>query len=1070
MAQPAGRGHAQRSNQGQQQQRPSNGRQGQVHAQAQAQAQAEGQGQDGVQGQHRGNMGAMDFTSQSSSSVPGGSNQESTSRLLQAHGGQGLKRGPGTFYSSATQRVGGGLSSKFLSSASTHCHQPHADPNSTSQFHRAPANYNTPATQFTSTHLASMAIASAAETQSMSLSQAFALGYSIPTSKFNTEAFGTLSVRPPSNSTMPTTAASNASHGAGVRSASTGESLDDILDIPIDFDDEDFGDMGMTIDKDTTGLIPEEVVQSQMPTQLSQSGVERVLDSQAGDEATLLKQRLSEMERLLKEREDQLLIKTGEAAIVKTNLDVLTKEHNSLAERYKAADLQHQADKQSLEEKHRRELANTNMNHQFEVQKFMLDGPSGAKHRKGPDLPRQPVSISQTASYPNDFSGFSSQASIKVAPRNDGFSIHNFGVQSRSPRKTRSTGMSNASLEKPRPFALANEQSKPARPVFGFSSNIPTQSAEEIIRDKLLAGQEDDFGLRQLRIIKVDEEGEHPLPPLRGTTQHTQNCLVEEITRQCVGALIDLTCNVNSESKSLALRTTTTLLQSSLISKKPFHAMNALKVLRILYFTYEDIASEVSRGAVPFLENEHENPATLTPSETSLPSALACIHCLFISRIALSSQTPHEAGFTSSMTKLIDKMTPEAERQLETDVLLLLDLVARDQSSEKRRLTNSKLIRSQIYDDGLRLHLEGKNYRTIDRMLGILDIVSRETECCRLLIGWSVTRNTWTESFKQVDTLIALLEVKADNDVDIANGLIPQLKMKVLDILGRLIAIEVEQTRKIIRKTRLMKAVICSIQDLVELAGRIHYQRTFASIWQHSTSAKQDTPTAGLSCKTKSETGDFGSIVATHSPDPFEAFSLALGSSHGKQKQRAVGSTELHSDNPSRTSSPGPAPGSNTCVPTAELVSSSSLSETGTRPYFSSFLHNTHQSLQYKPAILNRTSFDCGVSNGPCPPASSSRLELLGPHHQVFDYLAQLKLEMEFLLTIFRTIPGYVEALAEKDPNNFHALVFAVGAIAVRDLGLPVQAQYLAQDLLTELVEEEEEEEYLALIRDKPKK
>ncbi|KAF9956371.1 hypothetical protein BGZ70_009926 [Mortierella alpina] len=970
MAQPAGRGHAQRPNQGQQQQqqRASNARQGQP------QAQAQGQGQDtNGHAQHRGTLGPMDFASQAPSSMPGGSHQDPTSRLLQAHGGQGLKRGPGTFNSTSTQRVGGGLSSKFLSSTSTNVYQPHADTSGTSQFHRAHANYNTPATQFASTHQASMATANAAETQSMSLSQAFALGYSIPTSKFNTEAFGTLSVRPPSNSTMPTAATSTASAGVGARSVSTGESLDDILDIPIDFDDEDFGDMGMTIDKDTTDLIPEEVIQSQMPTQVSQVGAERILDSQASDEATLLKQRLAEMERLLKEREDQLLIKTGEAAIVKTNLDVLAREHNSLAERYKAADLQHQAERQSLEEKHRRELANTNMNHQFEVQKFMLDGPSGAKHPKVSELLRQPVSYSQTPSYANDFSGFSSQASVKVAPRN-------------------------------------------------------------------------------------------------GTTQHAQNCLVEELTQQCVGALINLTCHVNTESKSLALRTTTALLQSSLISKKPFHAMNAMKVLRILYFTYEDIALEVSRGAVPFLEHEHENPTMLTPSESSLPSALACVYCLFISRIALPSSAAHEAGFTPSVTKMIDKMTPTAERQLETDVLLLLDLVARDQVSEKRKLTNSKLIRSQIYDDGLRLHLGQKNYRTVDRMLGILDVVSREVECCRLLIGWSVTRNTWTESFKQVDTLIALLEVKADSDVDVANGTIPQLKIKVLEILGRLIVVEVEQTRKILRKTRLIKVVICSIQDLVELAGKIHYQRTVASIWQHSASAKQDSPIAGPLSKTKSETGDVGSSLTTRSPDPFDAYPLAMGSSHGKQKQRAVSSSELHFDNLSRTTSPGPAPGPTTSAPTAEPVSTLSSSETGTRPYFSSFLHNMHQPLQYKPAILNRTSFDCSVSNGSCPPASSSRLDLLGPHHQVFDYLAQLKGEMEFLLAVFRTVPGYVETLTEKDPNNFHALVFAVGAIAVRDLGLPVQAQYLAQDLLTELVEEEEEEEYLALVRDMPKK
>ncbi len=225
------------------------------------------------------------------------------------------------------------------------------------------------------------------------------------------------------------------------------------------------------------------------------------------------------------------------------------------------------------------------------------------------------------------------------------------------------------------------------------------------------------------------------------------------------------------------------------------------------------------------------------------------------------------------------------------------------------------------------------------------------------------------------------------------------------------------------------------------MAGKIHYQRTFASIWQHSASTKQDTPTTGLVSKTKSESDDFGSGIITHSPDPFEAFSFALGSSHMKQKQRAISSTDLHSDNPSPAASPGPARGSTISRPTAEPVPHSSSSEAGTLRYFSSFLHNTHQPLQYKPAIMNRTSFDCSVSNGSCPPASSARLELLGPHHQVFDYLAQLKLEMEFLLSVLRTIPGYVDTMTEKDPNNFYALVFAVGAIAVRDLGLPVQAQ-----------------------------
>ncbi|KAG0197891.1 hypothetical protein BGX28_008624 [Mortierella sp. GBA30] len=902
---------------------------------------------------------------------------------------------------------------------------------------------------------------STVDAQSMSLSEAFALGYSIPTSKFNTEAFGTLKVPPASSSTShPSVQNMITTTGIATHSAiGVAQSLDDILNTPIDFDDEDFVDM--ELDKVHTGLIPEAVIQSQGEVPTSHAVAEHILDSHGLDEALALRQRLAEMERFLKEKDEQLMVKTGEAAILKTNLDSLTKEHTSLGEKLKAANIQSQADKQALEDKHRRDLANANMNHQFEVQKFMLDGPSGSKGPKVSQLLRQPTAGLPTHLFPRDFTGFSSQSSVMVPARN---------VPPKSPRKSRSSGSNKPSFEKPRPFPVGsatNEPLRAARPVFGFRSDIPAQSAEEIIRDKLLGNQENDLGLRRLRIIKVDEEGEGPLPPLLGSKQFVQNARVDCITKQCVGALIDLITNVSSESKSLALKATAALLQASLITQKPFLAANALRVLRILYFSYKDIAQEVCQGAVPFLENEHEDPSKLTPSEASLPSALACIYCVFIYRIVCTSQVPTLSGVAASAGRMIHTLTPEAERQHELDIFLLIDLIVRDLSLEKQKLMSSKLIRSQIFDDALRLHLRRKDYRTLDRLLGILDIVSREDECSRLLVGWSITQNTWAGSLRQVDTLVALLQMKTGGPVDMANGLIPRLKIKVLEILERIVKIDVQQTKKIVYKTLLAKVVIYSVQSFVELAAEIHRQQNSVSIWRHSASGTggaipstllSTVPTVVHSAA-KIESSKLGSS-STNFPDQFQPFSSTSEPTSSKMQPRAAGSTPLHSG-----MSISIAALRASALDVAMESSIVASSEAGIRSSFSSFVNNTYQPLTYKPAIANRTAFDGSLDSTP----SSSRLSLLGPHHKIFDYLVQWKLEMELVLTILRMIPGYAESLAEREPNDFQTLAFAVSAVVVRDMGLPAQAQ--AQDVLTDLIDSEEvEQEYLDLVRDEPKK
>ncbi|KAI8606764.1 hypothetical protein EDD21DRAFT_689 [Dissophora ornata] len=362
--------------------------------------------------------------------------------------------------------------------------------------------------------------------QSLGFSQAFALGVSIPTSKFNTEAFGTLSVRPAYNATSntaPTGTNLNTSTATAtvLYDPDAIESLDDDLELPGDFDDE-FEAIGMDTSKEIHGLGAETAMSQTGPIfgdihpPTTQSRSDRADDIQSVDEVAFLKQKMAEMEAILKEKEEELLIKSGQASIFKEKLEDESRAHTELREKFRSADLKHQSEKEALEEKHRKDLANANMNHQFEVQKYILDGPSGSKTSKLTQLPRHPTTQPPVSQFPKAFAGFAStQSSIKAQPRSDdGFSIHNFAVPPKSPRKSRSFGVNGVALEKPRPLQITGEPVRTVKPVFGFSSNIPTHSIEEITRGKLLAGHENSFGLRHLSTIEADEERYSPLPGL----------------------------------------------------------------------------------------------------------------------------------------------------------------------------------------------------------------------------------------------------------------------------------------------------------------------------------------------------------------------------------------------------------------------------------------------------------------------------------------------------------------------------------------------------------------------------
>jgi hypothetical protein len=243
-----------------------------------------------------------------------------------------------------------------------------------------------------------------------------------------------------------------------------------------------------------------------------------------------------------------------------------------------------------------------------------------------------------------------------------------------------------------------------------------------------------------------------------GSKRYNENLQLGAITQQCYKSVQGLVQRVSPRSKGQALHDTTRLLQLSLVLDKPLHAMNALKVLRTLMFTYEDLSDEVSRGLVPFMEHDNEDAWVVQASDVSLPSTLACIEYLLLTRLARDPPTKEAVGGIEY------KLNEEAENQFQLEIIQAMNYVAWSQT-ESSHLTRTfvPLIRKGIFEEMIRYQTARNNFRQLRPMLEILDTVLREVECCKLLMGWRVSQQAWSNVFKFMNTLIGLLGTKAES-------------------------------------------------------------------------------------------------------------------------------------------------------------------------------------------------------------------------------------------------------------------------------------------------------------------
>ncbi|KAG0055008.1 hypothetical protein BGZ90_005841 [Linnemannia elongata] len=474
-------------------------------------------------------------------------------------------------------------------------------------------------------------------------------------------------------------------------------------------------------------------------------------NSQDSSESEALKEKLAELEELLRVKDAQLQSKSGEVTILRSNLDVRRKELMKAEDDLRMAQERHRAELVAAEEKLHIELEKTEVEHHFAVSKMIMDGQRSAKaqtqpvtRQQGPSFPFS--SMSSTPSIPSTpFAFNSSQLSMKAKSKSDGaFSLDNFKPSQSAMSKSRSLGAKASSFDKPKLVPLlTTENGRATRPVFGFNSDIPTQSPEEVIRDSLFAVREFDFGLPQLRTIDPDEEHHAPL------------------------------------------------------KDKPQHALNALKVLRILMMTYEDVSVEVSKGSVPFMEHDNEDAWKIAPSETSLPSALACVEYLLLTRLARNPPVKEAIG------GIAYELKEEVENLFQLEIIQVLNFVAWSQlEAMQLARTFVPLIRKGVFEEVIRLQSAKKNLQKVRLMLNIMDFVSREVECCKLLMGWRVSQLAWSTNFRFMNTLIGLLGAKAETMEKLANGTVPRIKITILDIIHRCLCVNLEQTKRMLVETK----------------------------------------------------------------------------------------------------------------------------------------------------------------------------------------------------------------------------------------------------------------------------
>ncbi|KAF8950193.1 hypothetical protein BGZ52_003368 [Haplosporangium bisporale] len=341
-----------------------------------------------------------------------------------------------------------------------------------------------------------------------------------------------------------------------------------------------------------------------------------------------------------------------------------------------------------------------------------------------------------------------------------------------------------------------SSQAESPNPAFvaPISTFRPTLSSEDL--EKLAKAQ-----ISNKRRIEHDEE-------------------LEKLYRECLDYVTSLTKpNVSTTIiqivANVATGTTTLFLQKSISGAKPGYTKAAVRILRQLYDNNEWAAKQLCSGMVPFLEiTVADHPLEMVLSQNLLPSAMACIYYLLITRYAQCWPSPeqHASEHTTSspsssivmlkmaegigtmawISQVEDPLTKEEAEEFESDIFTLTERTLEDQLKLGMTDKAEQLTYWKVIDNILKLHRSRS--RTLGRALSVLEALVKISRCLEVMAGWSLLQNAWTKDFSRLEILAVL--GNAGNNT----------KHRALDILRKAVFLNPYQADLMAEDDVLMKA------------------------------------------------------------------------------------------------------------------------------------------------------------------------------------------------------------------------------------------------------------------------
>ncbi|KAG0019041.1 hypothetical protein BGZ81_009955 [Podila clonocystis] len=300
---------------------------------------------------------------------------------------------------------------------------------------------------------------------------------------------------------------------------------------------------------------------------------------------------------------------------------------------------------------------------------------------------------------------------------------------------------------------------------------------------------------------------------LPGCAQTEQDEELGKLHRECLNYLNSLT-TLDANTPIITLianvtqRAAVSFLQKSISKARPGYTKAAVSIIHQLYDRSESAAKELCSGQVPFLDIIVEHPPLETVLSHDLPTALACVYYLLITRYAqcwpsshqyVSDQTSSSSPSNIVMVRVAegigdrawisedeDSLSIEEAEEFESDLFTLMGKTLEGQLKLMMSDKSEQLIYWRVIDNILKLH--SSRPKTMRRAFSVLEVMVKISRCLEIMAGWSLREHTWTDDFSRLEILVRLGRFSGKN-----------IKYRALDILEKAVHLSKPQADRMVQ-------------------------------------------------------------------------------------------------------------------------------------------------------------------------------------------------------------------------------------------------------------------------------